>query len=190
MWHERSINNELNCVSKDRLLSHPPLYNAFWQLMETAFPPEERRTETGFRKQLESDQFFILLFLDQQSELISFVTYWNLIDFIYIEHLAVVEKLRGKGKFSLMLNRLELLNQKAVIFEVEPPETPQAVERMAIYHHKGFYSYVFPYLQPPYSLDKPSLRLILMGNRPQPSFNQLEKWVKTIQQTVYSARFY
>ncbi|MBW7847980.1 MAG: hypothetical protein H3C41_07855 [Bacteroidales bacterium] len=184
------LHKGMSTAGKEDLLSDHFLYQDFRQLMDSAFPENERRPEAGFRKQLMADCFKIRLFLDERSQLISFITYWALDDFFFVEHLAVVKSQRGQGRFSAMLSQLNEFEGKTVVFEVEPPASLPAIERIAIYRHKGFYVYDFPYQQPPYHVDNNPVTMLLMGNRPQPSDNFIKAWVDKIHHVVYSSDFF
>lgn len=179
----------MKIANKIQLLAQPSLYNAFRKLMYNAFPENERRPEQGFLKQMASENFGVKVFLDEKLGLSSFITYWDLDDFLFVEHLAVVEGQRGQGRFSAMLGQLDEFYGKSVVFEVEPPTSQQAIDRIAIYRHKGFFVYDFPYQQPPYRVDNHPIDMILMGNRPHPSVLDLEDWVWRIHHIVYSLDF-
>ncbi len=104
----------------------PGALQSIWPIMEEAFPPEERRTLT---QQLEiiADQRYRMDFLYEDAALAGFIGYWLLDEFIFIEHLAVDAKMRGKGTGSKAVKNILSLG-KPVVLEVEVPPSMKGVE--------------------------------------------------------------
>lgn len=85
-------------------------------------------------------------------------------EWIYIEHLALSDRCRGRGLGSLVLRELIGLYRLPVVLEVEPDgSTPEAGARIRFYKRLGFEIHdSYRYVQPPYSEGLPALELWLL----------------------------
>lgn len=103
--------------------------------------------------------------------LIGMATLWHFDRFVYVEHLAVSNKLRNGGTGTAALHRiLEIAGDRPVVIEVEPPtaDDPMASRRIGFYRRNGFEIIDRGYVQPPYSAGQPEVSLYLMSTTPFP----------------------
>ena len=120
------------------------------QLLEEAFPPEERPTFDDIEKR--RNNIYHLCVIEQDSKMLGIFAYWNFSTFSYIEHFAIVKTLRNNGIGSAVLSRFLQTGGlgRQIVLEVEPPETPLAQRRIDFYQMHGLLLNPQPYLQPPY----------------------------------------
>lgn len=170
--------------NKDLLISDKDIYQQFRTLMESAFPPEERRTAEDFVKQLDKSAFHADLYVMHQ-QLVAFNCWWHFGTFRFVEHLAVHEAVRGTKVVGLVLTNFLQSERLPVLFEVEPPDSRKAANRIAFYKRKGLFLYKTEYWQPPYHQGAAPLHMLLMGSIPEPSPALLTQWIGQVHRAVY-----
>jgi GNAT superfamily N-acetyltransferase len=139
------------------------LLNLILPIYETSFPADERRhfadviriaaTESAFRAEIYTEGDVAL----------GFILYWRFPVFIYAEHFAVSENVRGKGLGRSLFSRFLKQACLPVVLEVEKPEDATSIRRIRFYESLGMKLSTAPYLQPPYSADKHPVSLLLMS---------------------------
>lgn len=151
-----------------------------------SFPPEERRPWQQILSLTESGPRFIFLTIITDDKPAGFMTVWNLGMVVYVEHFATFPALRGHGIGREAIRTLIESSSVPVILEVEPAATgPMAARRIEFYTRAGLIPHNnFPYIQPPYSPDLPSVPLTLMTSRPVTE-TDLARAATLIQRHVY-----
>ncbi len=136
----------------------------------SSFPEAERRPwETIVRP--ESDKGPLLHSITMKAgcaeSLLGFITLWNFDDFIYVEHFAIDEALRGFNLGARVLSKLRKTH-KTIVLEVEMPSdnNPVAARRIDFYRRNGFEIVNDEYIQPPYGPGLPSVQMYLMSSNP------------------------
>ncbi|ACU64476.1 GNAT family N-acetyltransferase [Chitinophaga pinensis] len=152
-------------------------------LYEQAFPAEERRNLTAQQVLLNSGALRLGL-LENSEQFAGFVFYWQLTDFVFIEHFAVSPEQRGAGIGSAVMQALEADHRKLVL-EVELPHTIEAQRRIRFYEGLGFKAYAFNYLQPPYQAGGAPLPMLLMQKGMPPEEHTFTKISNEIYLEVY-----
>lgn len=154
-------------------------------LLHTAFPENERRDDDRQRWNADNEeQFHCLLASDGKSH-VGVLTYWDFDTFLYIEHLAIDEALRGKGYGKDVLGTFLGSHTKPVVLEVEHPTDEASRRRISFYERCGLALWRCDYLQPPYREADEWLPLYLMVT-PGFSFeHDYELISQTIHQNVY-----
>lgn len=165
---------------------------SFRQLYERAFPADERR---DFDLLLDifakSDgKFKVLVVKDDDGAFAGFLTFWEWDDFVYGEHFAVEEAMRGRKIGEQVLRHFIALTSKPVVIEVEPPVAGDITEkRVRFYERNGGVMHAdYRYIQPPYSPDRHSLELKLMTFGEPVSEAMLDKMVARIHREVYGVK--
>lgn len=130
----------------------------------SSFPPEERRDWQDVIRRNGKDLNILTIQSEQSCEPTGLLTYWLFDDFVYIEHFAVAASSRGAGVGSKALQAFITASKVPVLLEVEPPETDDAVRRIAFYSRHGLDVISTGYIQPPYMPGLPSVPLFLMSN--------------------------
>ena len=142
-------------------------YDACFTRMETAFPYNERRDREQWTQLFKFNEFHCYFLQDElNANIVGFVTFWKYDEFVFIEHLAIDVKFRGKGYGTEFLKDFRLLNKTNIILEVEPPVSEQAIKRIKFYRKSGFFlNDGFYYEQPSYHKAE-RVPLILMSTVP------------------------
>ena len=80
--------------------------------------------------------------LSENGKVLGFLNFWELSDFVYLEHFAVDKNLRGKGLGSELIRKLsEICAGKTIVLEAEPPELNEfSSRRIEFYRRLGFVS--------------------------------------------------
>jgi ribosomal protein S18 acetylase RimI-like enzyme len=113
------------------------LFHSLWNLYEDAFPIMERR-ELFLQKIVLNQSSYHCDAILYKDELAGFILWWQFIDAIYIEHLAINNTLRGQGLGATMLGEFITNHQKTIILEVELPHSTINKRRIAFYERLGF----------------------------------------------------
>lgn len=139
------------------------LYPYMENLLHVAFPENERRDDCNQRFNADNeDSFHPLLVVDKDNP-IGILTYWQLNDFIYIEHFAVDPLLRGKGLGHKILREfIKKQGRLPIVLEVEHPNNDISLRRIRFYEREGFALWRNHYMQPPYRLTDKAFPLYLM----------------------------
>jgi len=162
------------------------LNSGFKQIYEDTFPPDERRSWLQMASLFVNPQFCMSeIYLKQ--EFIGFIAVWNLEDFRFIEHFAILDSLRGKGYGSQVLNYILSQKTSPVILEVEKMTSDLSMKRISFYEKLGFHLSDFEYFQPPYSIDKNKVKMLLMSYPDKIKSDDFE-WIKNkIYKMVYQS---
>ena len=72
-------------------------YSYLENLMQTAFPSEERRDNSLQRDFTDNHPLFICNLILDKGTPVGLITYWNLGTFYYIEHFAIDPQIRNMG---------------------------------------------------------------------------------------------
>ncbi|VVC03697.1 Acetyltransferase (GNAT) domain protein [Candidatus Bilamarchaeum dharawalense] len=142
----------------ERITPDSCYFDSVKKIYETSFPPEEKRDLT--EKLFTNPNYSLLAVLEE--DIIGFLSVWDLGNFVFIEHFAVVKELRDQGIGTKMLVQY-LSDHNNVILEVEMPQTEDQYLRIKFYEKIGFKLCVYPYVQPSYGPGKPPVSLFLMS---------------------------
>lgn len=162
------------------------LFSELFEMLEYSFPEDERR---DFSDQLEKSKMpeFRTMTLSESGKVLGFLNFWELADFVYLEHFAVDKNLRGKGLGSELIRKLsEICTGKTIVLEAEPPELNEfSARRIEFYRRLGFHTNPFPYKQPPYHKGGKPVELVIMS-RPLPlSESDFNEKISEIYRRVY-----
>lgn len=137
-------------------------FEKLWKIYINSFPADERRSFSQQKEVMKNEKYNIIPFYNDD-ELIGFLAYWDLWDFIFIEHFAFSSKVRGKGLGSKYLKQFLKQADKLVILEVEPESDEISLRRIGFYNRLGFELNEFDYCQPAFNKNKKPVILQLMS---------------------------
>lgn len=166
-------------------------YSLVEELLQSAFPKEERRDLEKQRRFTDNNEKFHCNAIYSNNEYVGLITYWDFTDYIYIEHFAISESLRGKGFGQKALSTIKETINKPVILEVEMPTDkngnidPIAMKRIKFYRQSGFELHEMEYKQPPYRPDDVWLSMRLMTLGPINLRDNYEQIKESIYREVY-----
>jgi len=168
------------------LLSPYQNFEKIFRLLEQSFPKEERRDRKGQRALFSLPLYRIEAEIGEEyGSLLGFFALWQLPQFLFVEHFAVAEEMRGKGLGSQMLRELEEKTDLPICLEVEPPQTPLAKRRIAFYERAGFSLNPYPYTQPSLGKGRAPIPLFLMSYPAPLSEEEFFSVRDTLYETVY-----
>lgn len=160
-----------------------PQYSFVENLLEEAFPENERRDKEEQRRYTAQNKLFTCYLIeDKESNLpIGLVTIWNLNGFHYIEHLATSPKCRNKGYGKDIMKALTDMLPGTIVLEVEHPEDEWSKRRIGFYQRCGFSLCHKDYIQPPYRKGGEEVPLYLMFTHTE----TIDKEFDTIRHQLY-----
>lgn len=136
-------------------------FAAAFELYLTAFPPAERRDESGHMLAMSQSDYRMCVLTDG-GEFIGIMFYWDAPEFVYLEHFAIRHDLRGQGYGGKALELLKSFG-KPVILEIEPPVDERTVARKRFYEHNGFVYSNIDHRQLRYNAGDPDCVLKIMS---------------------------
>ena len=151
------------------------------RLMERAFPAEERRPTEQQRDYADNNRYFHATAIMTDNVFAGIMNYWDVEGATYIEHLAVVEEMRGRGIASEALRQLASMG-RGIILEVEPPTDDVTRKRVKFYESNGFRMEDVAYMQPSYAKGMPQVELKLMT---QGIEGEVRNTIEDIRKKVY-----
>lgn len=153
-------------VTLQRITTQHPHYPFAEELLHSAFPEEERRSDDAQRHNTDCNpRFGCYLATDESAgkhQPVGLITVWSLDGFHYVEHLATSPSARNKGYGKEIMTQMEALFPGLLILEVERPEDEITKRRIGFYKRCGLRLCEKPYLQPSYHDDGATLPLLLM----------------------------
>jgi len=156
----------------------------FRQIYEASFPEDERRAWDKLLE-LPGHSRFSLYEIYLQQKFLGFISVWDLAEFKFIEHFAIRDSEQGKGYGTQALNQILSISQMPVILEVEEPFTEMSRKRIAFYEQLNFRVNKASYFQPPYSIGKTSIKMLLMSYPMKIEPEDFEKIKAQIHERVY-----
>lgn len=143
------------------LNAHNIFFKLAWKLYEEAFPANEKRFLNEQIQLFEKSNYFFqaLLF---ENQFIGFLGFWEIDDFIFIEHFAIQPQERGKNYGTLVLNSF-LQNKTKVILEIEPPLEKESIKRLHFYEKLGFVQNELHHFQVPFRKNDEKVKLHLLS---------------------------
>jgi ribosomal protein S18 acetylase RimI-like enzyme len=157
------------------------------QIYEASFPEDERRDWKQLLELLNNTQFSLNEIYDQQ-KFLGFISIWNLNEFSFIEHFAIKGIYQGKGYGTQAIKQVLSMNSKPFILEVEEPFSENARKRIAFYERLNFTINDFNYFQPPYSVEKRSIKMLLLSYPTKIYPEDFERIKDRIHDLVYDNR--
>ena len=175
------------CNNKEFINMNEKYFDLFFNILESSLPRNERRDYLSQKNLLSKSNYKPLVF-KENNEILAIMATWEFEDFIFIEHLAVDSKLRGKGiGTELIKNYLKNKCEKNIFLEVEPPNCDISKKRILFYEKLGFYLNDFYYLQQPLNPGDSPLKLKIMSYSKYITEEEFNKYKKVIYKEVYNA---
>lgn len=167
--------------------SNSPAYRFTEELLTATFPRDEYRDLCEQRKNADTNRCFHLMLASEGNENIGFISYWDLVDFCYIEHFATLPAMRGKGYGKAILEQLKQEHNN-IVLEVECPTDSITHRRINFYNRTGFALCKIPYTQPSYRKDGNTVPMHLMFSGCEGEMSDYKKAKRAIYETVYNIK--
>ncbi|RAU82706.1 GNAT family N-acetyltransferase [Pontibacter arcticus] len=162
---------------------------ALQNLYESAFPKYERRDFTDLLELLPNKAMHIYVAV-LDDVFAGFCIFWHLDDFVFLEHLAVVEELRGRQIGQQLIKWLSAQTNQQIILEVEMPTNEDSRRRITFYKRLGFILHQeVKYEQPPYVKEGSPVPMLLFSRYQPESKFILGSYIKEIEAQVYKVNY-
>lgn len=123
-----------------------PLYLRARALYRQSFPWHEQREEASQQAILQDGAYHFDLAFDGET-FVGEVLYWEVGRFLYIEHFCILPELRNRHYGAQVL---ELLKEKPLLLEIDPPGDALSCRRKGFYQRCGFTENSFRHVHPAY----------------------------------------
>lgn len=124
-------------------------YHLFEKLYSISFPIFEQRTDEQQEKAFTFSNYHLIGY-EENETFIGFISYWEFEYYLYIEHFAINQELRGKGYGSEILQLFIRSTDKIILLEIDPVVDKVSEARLQFYKKCGFYENSYPHVHPPY----------------------------------------
>lgn len=159
-------------------------FQAAYQLIEDAFPYEERRTLEAQIEVMANKQYQLLAF-KQNQQIAGILGVWDCGPFYFIEHFTTHVNFRNQGLGTKLLRVFQNEISKPIVLEVESGNSPLEQSRIAFYQRHGFHLNTREYFQPSYHGDPDKVPLFLMAYPNPLSEDEHAQVSQIIYQCVY-----
>lgn len=146
--------------------SKHPFYNSFKELYAKSFPIFEQRTDVKQQIAFNNINYRLSGFSDNDL-FIGFISYWEFDSYIYIEHFAINDELRGRGFGSQVLGIFRQSTNKIVLLEIDPVVDEISRARLSFYKNNGFIEKTYAHNHPPYRDGYEAHQLIILTTHRQ-----------------------
>ena len=140
-----------------------PMYQAALRLYADSFPPHEQREAASQAEILRQNAYHFDLIYDGEC-FVGMLLYWEIGEWLYIEHFCTLPELRGHGYGQ---RALQLLQEMPLLLEIDPPGDEISLRRKHFYERCGFVENPYPHVHPPYHRGNAGHRLVVLS-RPTP----------------------
>lgn len=148
-----------------------------------AFPYEERRDECDEEKCFLKSQFNFCEIIDGEKS-VGIIAFWVFKEFLFIEHIAIDEFVRGKGYGSKAIEVIKEKFDLPIVLEAEFPKTEMQKKRIKFYENLGFCVNEYKYTQPSYhNAEGVPLQILSFPN--ELNENEFNEFVKRTREVVY-----
>ena len=180
------INKQENLKMEAVTTAHPR-YPFIEDLLNLAFPRQERRDDARQRHVTDHNPLFTPYLIYANGQEIGLLTLWRFPGFTFAEHLAISPGIRNGGYGGRVVEWLKQNEKNGIILEAELPETDLSRRRVAFYERYGFKICPKPYFQPPYHAGEVPLPLLLMYYGWDSLDDKFEEIRDTLHANVYDA---
>ena len=145
----------------DRITSPAhPLYEEAMNLYKISFPFHEQREELS-QTEILANPFYHFDVVCDQGSFIGEILYWEIGDFLYIEHFCVLPSVRNRHYGQKILATLQ---NTPLILEIDPPSDTISHRRKGFYERCGFVENPYSHIHPPYHKGNRGHTLMIMSS--------------------------
>lgn len=124
-------------------------YNDFLSIYSISFPLHEQRNH---EQQLYAfgNKHYRLFCQNNENRLDAFLAFWDFEEYVYIEHFAVNDKIRGKSIGTNTLRQFKKEIKKTIVLEIDPVIDEITAKRLDFYQKLDFKLCPFKHIHPAY----------------------------------------
>lgn len=153
-------------------------------LYEKAFPIYERRLLSDQIKALYDPSYYFITAFDDSGKFVGIMLYWTTESFVYIEHFAIDEKLRGQNYGSKVLaDFCKNYAKLPIILEIEPVQDEKTESRKRFYEKQDFSQLDVKHMQVKFHDKCPELELKILA-KPKISLELYDEFRRFLDTTV------
>lgn len=181
-----------------------PLFGTFMKIYSSSFPVFEQRTDIQQDKAFDDIHYHLAAYLDSNAccsvesdktcstgdrNFAGFISYWEFDGYIYIEHFAVNNTIRGKGYGSKILDSFITAHlPKRIVLEIDPLEDEISRARLRFYERCGFSANAYVHRHPPYRSGCTPHPLIVLSTNGEISETGYKRFSKDLSDIVMNGR--
>lgn len=162
------------------------LWDAFVSLYTESFPECERRPVVSVERLARESGKFRVNAIEKEGSFAGFITCWDLGEFTYVEHFAIVPSMRSGGLGGEIIDATTANAGKTVILEAETATDEMSRRRLGFYVRHGFAICPQPYRQPAYTPQQSSLPMHILSYGRALDDSEFADIRDTIYETVYN----
>lgn len=162
-----------------------PLFPEAMELYEISFPAHEQREALSQSEILSSSAYHFDVICDG-GEFVGEILYWEIGDFLYVEHFCVHPSMRNKHYGQRIL---EAYQAKPLILEIDPPVDEISRRRQGFYERCGFVANPYGHVHPPYHRGCEGHKLVVMSSPDQLSQSEYDMFNEFLQNTIMKDAF-
>lgn len=163
-------------------------FNNYYKRKKEDFVFAERRTLFADKRALNKPNFK-QCYITKNNNNIGYICYWDLGEFIFIEHFAIFKEIRCQGNGTKFFKWFAENQTKPIIFEVDTPVNEISKRRIKFYNNLGFVLNKYNYIQPAYRLLGKSVPMSIMSQNKELSKNEYNTYVAQIYKNVYNKQY-
>ena len=180
-----------------------PLFGTFLKIYSSSFPVFEQRTDIQQDMAFGDIHYHLAVYMDSeahsigqdktrgsgQEDFAGFISYWEFDGYIYIEHFAVNNTIRGKGYGSKILDSFITAHlPKRIVLEIDPLEDKISRARLRFYERCGFSANVYDHRHPPYRSGYSPHPLIVLSTHGEISETEYKRFSNDLSDIVMNGR--
>lgn len=158
-------------------------FNESWELYNRNFPKEEKRDLNQQIKLFKEKQYNYVVLKDK-NRFIGIALFWENKNFIFFEHLVILEEERRKGYATKVFKWLKT-KQKQIIFEIELPTDEWRTIRLESFKKQGFVVNKYEYHQFNYREGDKKIKMLIMSYKDALNEKQYKQFIKYLVKKVY-----
>lgn len=153
-----------------------------WEIYQKSFPKEEKRFIQEQEKILKDNSYNARAYV-YNNKVIGFIFYWQLEEYIFIEHFAIHSDYRGNSFGSKILKEF-LIDKNNIILEIEKIVDEVTLKRYEFYKRFDFCMNKYLHYQIPFRENDKKLELLLLSYKRELTTLEYEKVYKNMKKVL------